>query len=146
MPAQANKRHLDVAKAYRAAHIEPVAGFLNAHLHAGGADEIILGGGGGCFYRVAQFREGRGVVVQPLKGLAFRERSIAVFHRELAVTEVLHGGLLLLRVAQQAMEYVALGGFFQAHAHRLVGAQGHEVRAVAEAQLEMNLLGFGPRE
>ena len=70
--------------------------------------------------------------MQPLKGFAFGQSGVAVFYREQTLLQLNYGCAFLFRVAQQAVKDVAVGGFFQVHTHRLVGAQRHEVRAVAK--------------
>ena len=86
------------------------------------------------------------MVVQPFKGFTFGQRHLAVLNAQLANAQLFYSGLLLRGVTQQAVKNVALGRFFEMYAHGLVRAQRHEVWAVAEAELEVNLLGFGPRE
>ena len=52
---QPDEWYLDIAKAHGTTHVEPVAGFLNAHLHAGRADEVVFGGCSSSLHGVAQF-------------------------------------------------------------------------------------------
>ena len=84
--------------------------------------------------------------MQPFESLALGQRGVAIVHGQLPGAQLFDGKVFLLGAAQQAVENVAVGRFFQVHAHRLGRAEGHEVRAVAEAELEVNLLGFGAGE